>query len=129
MLCTDFYGNRTAEERIRSSSNQGGLPVGALIGIIVAGVLLLFVIVGFSLFFLYWRRRRASTPRENQLDRSISLKRMGVKNLKNVEILECIGRGSFGEVYRGKWMDSNVALKGIFESQIQAVKREAIMLW
>lgn len=40
-----------------------------------------------------------------------------IEEIQNILIENCIGRGEFGEVYKGKWRNTEVAVKKFFNSQ------------
>lgn len=49
--------------------------------------------------------------------------------LSNITIGAKVGGGKFGEVYKGNWEGSEVALKKVSSDQAEEFKREANMLW
>jgi len=97
--------------------------------------------LGFGAFLLYRRRKKnqvsdddpaaPSSPTKTELQQiTIGL---GIKKktdyLKDIEIKEVIGSGSFGEVYRGIWKGSQqVALKKLKVDKMSEFLQEASML-
>ena len=49
--------------------------------------------------------------------------------LTNISVGSRVGKGNFGEVYRGTWEGSLVALKKVTQGQADEFKREASLLW
>lgn len=49
--------------------------------------------------------------------------------LQDVKIGAKIGEGNFGEVYKGEWAASAVALKKLNSGEIESFQREASILW
>ncbi len=50
--------------------------------------------------------------------------------IAQIEIGKPLGHGKFGEVYLGKWQDTNVALKKISsEGAIDSFEREVQVIW
>lgn len=43
---------------------------------------------------------------------------------KQVTLVECIGRGKYGEVWRGHWHGENIAVKIFFSRDEESWKRE-----
>ena len=43
---------------------------------------------------------------------------------KDIELLECVGKGRYGEVWRAKWLDDDVAVKRFFSHEESSWNRE-----
>lgn len=92
---------------------------------VCAGVIAICIIVSVSVFwFRYHKKRAASSSKmtgNNQVDPG------------DIEYGECIGRGAFGEVFKGKWRGSLVAVKKLRitstrEDFIEGFEREIALM-
>jgi len=48
--------------------------------------------------------------------------------IKDIKILQKLGSGNFGEVYKGKWENVDVALKKLKDEQVESANKEATLL-
>lgn len=48
---------------------------------------------------------------------------------KQVSLIECIGRGKYGEVWRGQWHGENVAVKIFTSRDENSWRRETEIYW
>ncbi|PRP86412.1 leucine-rich repeat receptor protein kinase EXS-like [Planoprotostelium fungivorum] len=94
-----------------NSASSGGLSDGAKVGIILGGSVLLLAIVSILIFIVVKLVRKPNAPELEGFKRDVLL--------KDVVILEAIGAGHFGHVYRGKWNGTDVALKSLKPSNQQ----------
>ncbi|PRP88025.1 hypothetical protein PROFUN_04453 [Planoprotostelium fungivorum] len=87
---------------------EAPLSKGAIAGIAVGSFIFLLLLVLIVLFFLRYTRKKKLA--ELQLDAMDNL------ILTNLIVQETIGVGNFGEVYKGTWAGTVVALKGVKSS-------------
>jgi serine/threonine protein kinase len=73
--------------------------------------------------FLFMRRKRAVKDTQ-----SLGLNEMESDAITNVEIGERIGGGNFGDVYKGTWNRTPVALKKLKQDQMQDFVHELVTL-
>jgi predicted Ser/Thr protein kinase len=87
---------------------------------LLIGIVIIIVIV----------RRKKQTPRDSQTeDFGIALRAPSKGTVEGIIVRERIGGGEFGEVYRGIWNGTPVALKlFISEKKLTEFKREANIL-
>eukprot|EP01119_Soliformovum_irregulare_P001421 TRINITY_DN11129_c0_g1_i1.p1 TRINITY_DN11129_c0_g1~~TRINITY_DN11129_c0_g1_i1.p1 ORF type:complete len:459 (+),score=121.35 TRINITY_DN11129_c0_g1_i1:68-1444(+) len=119
------------------------LTTGAKIGIAfgVIGFVICHIPICYGFFILvrrvYRRIRYGKKPQDIEKADSVNDARTTVEvdmhtlipKLKNVEIQKKISEGTFGEVYKGGWNDTKVALKKLRGSAIEDFKQEAATLF
>jgi len=103
-----------------SSSISSGEIVGIVISIVVVGVIIVLAVV---LFLKYKRKRKINGDNSAKTILKEVVPNENYKLLNEVQILEKIGGGNFGEVYYGKWNGTTKASEH-FEEFVQ----EASML-
>ena len=86
----------TSSSSISSSNSK---LVGIIVGSIV-GALLIIGIITIGVVFILKRRQRLKESHESN---STQLSSISKKKIKNIQILERLGGGKFGDVYRGMW--------------------------
>ena len=98
-------GPLCAMESGGDGGSTGGLSGGAIAGISIAVALpflaLLALVTATVLASFMWRRRPAQSDQEWTID------------FDEIQLGDQLGQGGFGEVYRAKWRDSDVAVKMI----------------
>ncbi|PRP76091.1 tyrosine-protein kinase Fer [Planoprotostelium fungivorum] len=101
-------------------------PLYIIIVPVVGGVALLALII---VIFVVLRRRKTRRARRQAMEQELQLT-MDKLILQEVEIGQVIGRGNFGEVCRGTWQGTTVALKGlrVLEMSEMAKFKEEIRL-
>ncbi len=83
------------------------------------GLPLFFILVGIFAFLL-WKRRRLTADEFNVPMQGKFITRVKVKNR--------IGGGNFGDVYRGEWQGTDVALKKLKSQTMMEQFKEAVVL-
>ncbi|PRP74849.1 tyrosine-protein kinase [Planoprotostelium fungivorum] len=86
------------------------LSRGAIVGIIVGSVFFLSVII---VTILLAMRRQEKSRKKRMMEEEMQRLNVSDLMLDDVVVGEVIGHGNFGEVYRGSWNETIVALKGI----------------
>lgn len=98
--------------------------VGAIVGGVLGGLagLILLIVIAFLAFKRYKNRT------QNDSNNEITMKFLG-KELQDIVVLERLGGGRFGDVYRGMWNVNEVALKKLKnEEDFENFQKEAQIL-
>eukprot|EP01117_Protostelium_nocturnum_P003081 TRINITY_DN14024_c0_g1_i1.p1 TRINITY_DN14024_c0_g1~~TRINITY_DN14024_c0_g1_i1.p1 ORF type:complete len:647 (-),score=226.93 TRINITY_DN14024_c0_g1_i1:62-2002(-) len=87
---------------IQNGTASGTLSGGAIAGIVIGGLVFLLLLIGLTIFLVLFYKSKEE-------------KREGFDSmlLNDMRVGEVIGRGFFGEVYKGTWNGTTVALKTI----------------
>lgn len=103
------------ETRELDHSSTSSFLITVLATILGVTSLVLLILVG---LWIVWIRRRSRESRrsvnrrdEDEQQQPLLQTRKDVVNFQDIEIFEKIGRGSFGDVFRGSWAGTIVALK------------------
>eukprot|EP01119_Soliformovum_irregulare_P022915 TRINITY_DN7919_c0_g2_i2.p1 TRINITY_DN7919_c0_g2~~TRINITY_DN7919_c0_g2_i2.p1 ORF type:complete len:260 (+),score=42.94 TRINITY_DN7919_c0_g2_i2:411-1190(+) len=112
-----------------SSSDKNALTV--IIGSALGAVVLIMIIVIIVIVIVFLRRKHHGQESNLELRRySANSVRSSIAGLDDIKVGEIIGHGNFGNVYRGTWGATDVALKNLkqedivsFESEVQILQR------
>ena len=121
---TNLNASSFAEtENVTQSSSEAQSPLLAAAVVGPPTFTFIFCTIGIYIRKKYqiWRIRKDMILHEVQGKISV--------NFPNLEVLERLGGGNFGDVYKGIYKGSVVALKGLkTEEQLEEFRREAVIL-
>ncbi|PRP72821.1 serine/threonine-protein kinase CTR1-like, partial [Planoprotostelium fungivorum] len=105
---------QTRNETVRASPNEV-IPVGAIVGGVIAAFVLLLVVM--IVVFAVYRNHLRKESNKNQYA-MVDITQLNTATVKKSMIdheelkdMERIGSGAFGIVYKGKWRETQVAVK------------------
>ncbi|PRP78578.1 hypothetical protein PROFUN_13411 [Planoprotostelium fungivorum] len=88
--------------------SQSGIGRGTIAGIVVA-ISVSILLIGMLVVFYFWQKRKT----EEQIAEIELQNHLGSMMLDEVHFQSIIGSGQFGEVWKGQWNGTTVALKGL----------------
>ncbi|PRP85052.1 putative LRR receptor-like serine/threonine-protein kinase [Planoprotostelium fungivorum] len=110
------------------ATTASSFPAGAIVGIVLGSLFVIIVIC--VTFFLLLRRKRGKNGLADAFEMEDTMNKL---TLEGVEVKEMIGSGYFGQVYRGTWNGTTVALKTMKEegkmTEDKRWKDEILLLW
>jgi hypothetical protein len=115
----------TGEAEVAAATAQSDSDNTTLIVAIVVALVVVAVVASGVVGFLYWRKKNATETSAELIPLQSNW-----KTITDIKILERLGGGNFGEVYRGIWQSTTfVALKKLKDAEhYKEFEREASML-
>ncbi|PRP88303.1 hypothetical protein PROFUN_03412 [Planoprotostelium fungivorum] len=100
------------------------LSGGAIAGIVIGSIFFVVIVTGIFFTFFFLRRRS-----KKDILAGIETPSLQHLLLSDVQIGTIIGAGNFGQVYKGEWNGTTIALKGIKDkSELHKFKDEILLL-